>query len=240
MTLGDDRDQTRPTHERIAASCAQAGLDLIQPFDAAHYNHTAKACERLPDFDRPSCFGLLIGNTRALWPRFTSALAADPELARDDNPLDRYVRQRLLHISANATSAATRLVFAHDTSPRPFPIQRLAEQVGMAWLSPSHLAIHPLHGLWFALRAVLLVDLDAPVLEPSAATRPCDTCSAPCVAALERALAASGTPLDSAAIRRHSADWIAVRDACPVGRASRYGQQQLRYHYAPSRRHLPT
>jgi methylmalonic aciduria homocystinuria type C protein len=29
--------------------------------------------------------------------------------------------------------------------------------------------------------------------------------------------------------------WLAVRDACPVGRSSRYPDEQCEYHYRPSR-----
>jgi methylmalonic aciduria homocystinuria type C protein len=29
--------------------------------------------------------------------------------------------------------------------------------------------------------------------------------------------------------------WLAVRDACPVGRAHRYCEDQIRYHYAGDR-----
>jgi hypothetical protein len=45
----------------------------------------------------------------------------------------------------------------------------------------------------------------------------------------------SGEQPSSAAVAQHAAAWIAVRDVCPVGRASRYGEIQLGYHYAPER-----
>jgi len=99
------------------------------------------------------------------------------------------------------------------------------------------LAIHPQHGPWFGLRAVLVAAIEGPPSTPRPAS-PCASCSAPCVPALERALAVSGSPLSSAAITRHAAAWIAVRDACPIGRASRYSDAQLDYHYAPAARKL--
>jgi hypothetical protein len=40
---------------------------------------------------------------------------------------------------------------------------------------------------------------------------------------------------DAAAVERGWRAWVAVRDACPVGRASRYGDEQIRYHYAKDR-----
>jgi hypothetical protein len=39
----------------------------------------------------------------------------------------------------------------------------------------------------------------------------------------------------SASISEHAAAWIAVRDACPVGREGRYSDAQLEYHYTKAR-----
>jgi methylmalonic aciduria homocystinuria type C protein len=177
----------------------------------------------------------LFGNTRQLWPVFTRAYAADPALQGAAQPLDSYTVTRLRALLSEASNAPAQLVFSHVTQPQAFPIQRLAEQVGLAAISPSHLAIHPLHGPWLALRAVAVVDVPGPLEAPPAVVRPCLGCSAPCVPALERALAASGTPLSSASVMAHAHAWIAVRDACPVGRASRYGDAQVAYHYGLAR-----
>jgi methylmalonic aciduria homocystinuria type C protein len=217
---------------RVEAGCAAAGLDLVHPFAVARYNATAPTGERLEDFGRPDALGILIGNTRELWPAFTRAFRDDATVASSEQPLDTYVTTRLTALIAEATSQSARLVFAHVTTPRAFPIQRLAESVGLAAMSPCHLAIHPRHGLWFALRAVVVVDTAGPSSAPFPLERPCNGCSAPCVPALQRALEVSGTPLTSTAVAEHAGEWIAVRDACPVGQSSRYGAAQLRYHYA--------
>jgi cyanocobalamin reductase (cyanide-eliminating) / alkylcobalamin dealkylase len=218
---------------RIATAATAAGLDIVHPFNLAHCR--SAWVDELPfEVPRPTALGVLFGNTRRLWPIFRRACRERPQLATAAQPLDSYVTEQLTQIVTEATPRIARLVFAHVTEPRPFPIQRLAEQVGLAALSPCHLAIHPLHGPWLALRAVLVVDVDGPDSEPTELARPCRSCSAPCVPALTRALAASGSPLDSASIAEHASDWIAVRDACPVGTASRYDDAQLSYHYAPS------
>jgi hypothetical protein len=214
----------------VAAACETAGFDLVHPFNLADC-----AVTELNELaSRPGRLGILIGNTRRLWPRFMAAVRAEPELARAEHPLDRYVTERL---SLVATRHHLRVIFGHVTEPAAFPIQRLAEQTGFASLSPSHLAVHPQHGPWFGLRAVLLGEMEGPPPGPRVAG-PCAGCSAPCVPALERALAVSGSPLGSAAIAAHTREWIAVRDACPVGRASRYSDAQLDYHYAPAARKL--
>jgi methylmalonic aciduria homocystinuria type C protein len=220
---------------RVELACTEAGLDLVHPFQVGRYNDAAPEADRLDDLGRPDALGILIGNTRKLWPAFTLAFQTDALLASGGNPLDTYVTTRVSKILSLATTQRTRIVMSHVTVPRAFPIQRLAESVGLAAISPSRLAIHPLHGPWFALRAVVVVDVAGPAAAPGELERPCRDCSAPCLSALERALAASGSPLSSAAVALHAAEWIAVRDACPVGPSSRYGAAQLAYHYAPAR-----
>jgi methylmalonic aciduria homocystinuria type C protein len=220
---------------RVTAAAALAGFDLVQAFNVAHYNDAAPPAEQLDDGGRRNALGILIGNTRHLWPFFTRAYADDAALQGAAHPLDQYVVTRVTALLAQASSARAQLVFSHVTTPRAFPIQRLAERVGLAALSPSHLAIHPVHGPWLALRAVAVVDIPGPPEAPPAVERPCNGCSAPCVPALERALAASGTPLSSASVMAHAHAWIAIRDACPVGRASRYGDAQTAYHYGLAR-----
>jgi methylmalonic aciduria homocystinuria type C protein len=84
---------------------------------------------------------------------------------------------------------------------------------------------------------VLIVDIDGPQSAPPDPVRTCLGCTAPCLAPFERALAASA-PLSDSSIAEHAADWIAVRDACPVGRDFRYGEDQLAYHYRAERQRI--
>ena len=58
----------------VRRGCEPSGLDLLQPFPVAVYNQVVPDAYWLPDFGRPRALGLLIGNTRALWPRFLAAL----------------------------------------------------------------------------------------------------------------------------------------------------------------------
>jgi cyanocobalamin reductase (cyanide-eliminating) / alkylcobalamin dealkylase len=219
----------------FAVACRKFGLDLVHGFAAADYNEHVAHADRLDCFDRPRALGLLVGNTGALWPAFTRACREDSLLASSEDPLDLFVVSSIERAIASATQLAHRSYFAHVTTPRPLPIQRLADLVGLAALSPSHLAIHAQHGPWFALRAAITVDIDGPSTPAPEPARPCRACAEPCVQALQRALAASGTSLDRRSISAHAADWIAVRDACPVGQSSRYSDAQLRYHYGVDR-----
>jgi methylmalonic aciduria homocystinuria type C protein len=152
--------------------------------------------------------GWLVGNTRALW---TTFLANKPE---GPDPLDRYVEQ---HIEPLVPEGG-RVVYAHRRYDGAFvPFQQLAVAAGLGALSETHLVIHPEYGPWFALRAAIVAPGEPP--PPAQIPRPC-RCGSPCRDALARAAG--------------SADWkawLAVRDACPIGRQHRYTEDQLVYHY---------
>ncbi|MBK9036437.1 MAG: hypothetical protein IPL61_35190 [Myxococcales bacterium] len=221
----------------IADACARGGFDLHATAAVADYNVRVPDDVRLPDLGRPRALVVVIGNTAALWPRFAAALADDPDLAAAADPLDTYAAQVIGAAVAAATpDVATEVRYAPEPPPRCVAIQRLAEVAGLAALAPSHLAIHPIYGPWFALRAAIVIDVDGPPPRPVPA-RACD-CAQGCQPALDRALAA-GAPRDAAELRERWRLWLAVRDACPVGRAWRYGEQQLTYHYTGDRAALP-
>lgn len=197
---------------RVIAQLAEAGLDLVHGFDA--HAIALPAWSRLRDGPR---LGLLVANTRALWPHFVAARGSLPEL----DPLDAYVERTIDHAIASSTSTATTVVYAHRRYDGAFlPFQPLAIACGLAAMSDAGLAVHPIYGPWFALRAV--ITLDAPFAIPAAApiAKPC-ACTGACEAALAHA-------------RDHTGDWrawLAVRDACSL-RAYRYSDEQIRFHYA--------
>ena len=220
--------------ERIRAACAERGLDLAQPMCARWYNETADPAQRLADLGRPAALVVVVGNTRALWPHLARALAADAELARDPDPVDSYCA-RVVRAAMAGIAESWLVRFAHE--PPHIPIQRLAHLAGLAHLAPSHLSVHPRYGPWIALRAAVVIDVDGPPGPPPSAP-PCD-CAAHCMPRFEAALArASATP-EHAQVERDWRAWLAVRDACPVGRAHRYDDAQLGYHYTKDRRFLP-
>jgi hypothetical protein len=213
----------------LAASAilAEAGFDLVHAFDA-------RTCARVRGWDvlddsaRPR--GLLIGNTRALWPRFLAARAADAELAAASDPLERYTEAALARVVAQLPGARVWLAHRHypaggAAAEAYLPFQRLAVATGLGTLSATQLVIHPTYGPWFALRAVIACAGEPPPAR--AATAPPCTCDAACGGAFSRALGATGPE----AWR----EWLAVRDACPIGRAFRYDDDQIAYHYTKNR-----
>jgi methylmalonic aciduria homocystinuria type C protein len=198
---------------------AAAGFDLVHPFDA-------RAASREPGLamlaDPSRRVGYLVGNTRALWPPFVAAVRASTALAASPHPLERYTEETITRVSDSAPHW-----FGHQQYDGAFmPLQRLAVATGLGSMSATHLVIHPTFGPWFALRAVILVAGEPPA--PTQIARPC-TCDAACAIAFDQALAASA-PIA----------WLAVRDACPIGRTYRYSDEQIVYHYTNDRSVLVT
>ena len=198
----------------VAAELATAGFDLLHPFDVR-----ACATETGAQLEG-GALGLFIGNTRALWPVFTAARAADPALAAAAHPLELYT-ERVIDRVANSLAGA-RVYYSHRTYDGAFlALQRLAVAAGIGTLSPTNLVIHPVYGPWFALRAVIACAGEPP--PRTAAARAC-TCDERCGDAYRNALVVDGPGRWRA--------WLAVRDACTAGRDHRYSEEQIAYHYS--------
>ncbi len=228
-----------PAVDRACTSLNRLGLDLIAAFDVASYNAVAeshKSLHPVGTFGRQSALALLIGNTRKLWPLFIAAIESDPH-PRSGDPLDNYVKNATrssfgtFDESRKATSdvrgdrsletTSYHARFASDVGELRVSMLHAASVSGLAHVGPAHLAIHPTHGPWFGLRALLVFDLPAG-RTPKPAPNPCVNCGAPCQEALASALKMASDEWTR---------WVAIRDVCPVGTTSRYGPHQLRYHY---------
>lgn len=223
----------------FGADCHRAGFDLVTPFRVDWYNSRAEAADLLPDFGRKAALAFLVGNTRELWGPLHVALSVDTALQGDPDPLDAYVVSKL-GLAVQRIIAPTAIVWAHLIEPRPLPVQRVAEAVGFAVISPSHLSVHPLYGPWFALRAVVVVDADGASGEPPPLVNPCAACHRPCMPALDDALRAAereGLTL-SQAVCDDWLRWARIRDVCPEGRRYRYSDDQIAYHYTKNRGRL--
>ena len=190
------------------ATLAAAGFDIAHAFDAAQVGRDL-GLDLLAGARR----GLLIGNTRALWPHFCAA-RRDSALAADPDPLDRYSEQTIA-----AAFPGQRVYYGHRRYDGAFlPLQHLAVATGLGALAPSRLVIHPTFGPWFALRAVVLAGEPPPPPRLPIA-QPC-RCDAACDDTLQRALRTMDWR-----------DWLAVRDRCQLS-AWRYSDDQIRFHYA--------
>jgi len=188
-----------PNVSEVIEALAGAGFDIVQPFDGALLDTTRRA-------------GLLVGNTRTLWPEFVAERTPGPD------PFDRFVEARIDPL----VPAGARVFYGHRMYDGAFvPLQRIAVAAGLGALSDTQLVIHPIYGPWFALRAAIVIEGEPPPAAPPAS--PC-VCTAACRAAFEHAQRPSDGSTDWRA-------WLAVRDACPVGRTHRYTDEQIEFHY---------
>jgi methylmalonic aciduria homocystinuria type C protein len=214
---------------QIGERCAAGGVDLWATCAAEDYDAAVPEAFRLPDVGRRRALVVVLGNTRALWPHVRSSTQL--------HPVDRHVA-RIVGDAVDAALAPctprprAEIRYAPEPPPRRVAMQRLAHVAGLAWLAPSHVCVHPTFGPWIALRAAVVIDVEGP--PPRAPLPPPCDCAVGCQPALERALAA-GPPRDAAELRERWRLWLAVRDACPVGRAHRYDDDQIRYHYTGDR-----
>lgn len=214
-------------------ACAHAGFDLAAPLGTDWCADDPSL--HLPCFGRESAYALVIGNTRALWPVFTKALHGDSALLEAENPLDMFTESRIA-AAAMQVGVAWVVRWAHRPAPQFVPIQRIAERAGFAWVSPANLCIHPRFGPWIGLRAVVIFDMDPPEGLPSPAKDPCGACLHRCLPVFrdcQKALESGA--LGAAAGGEGWRAWLALRDACPLGREHRFDEAQIRYHYTKDR-----
>lgn len=216
----------------LAAACRNAGIDLVQPLNGAWYDAQVAAEHRLPDVGRARPLALVLASTRAFWPPFLARLRAEPARLDEPDPIDRYVVEAV-HGALAGIGVRSEVRFSHEPPPRRVAMQRLAHVSGLAWLAPSMLCVHAEFGPWIALRAAVVLDLDGPSGSPPAPPAPCDRCESRCAPALAQATALAAA--SDAAVRELWRDWLAVRDACPLGRAHRYPEALIRYVYTKDR-----
>jgi methylmalonic aciduria homocystinuria type C protein len=244
--LAADAMGTRNTEDagqvvRLLEDLKHAGFDLLHHFSVRSANRHLDPEHRLAAFEREDCSGIVVGNTRRSWPRLQQHL--EQWRARGyptEDPLDRYVVAQITGALASLGDGKSGLKhvvsFSHIMVPRPIPIQRIADAAGLAHLGPAHLSVHHRFGPWFALRAVITLDIAPPEDTPMGpAATICKGCSRPCQTALIRAMAgAAMTEPNPSDVSVDQAPWLAIRDACPIGAEYRYTAGQLRYHYDKS------
>ncbi|MEE2828694.1 MAG: hypothetical protein VX498_05875 [Myxococcota bacterium] len=123
---------------------------------------------------------LLLGSAG---PRLWESLREEGYLEGPD-PVDSYCRDRVRVFRTKLSDEpekASQLAWPNPAG-QPIAVTELGELAGWSSRSPLGLGIHPEHGLWFAYRAVLLLEAEAPQQQPAASPSPCLTClDKPCV-----------------------------------------------------------
>jgi cyanocobalamin reductase (cyanide-eliminating) / alkylcobalamin dealkylase len=219
--------------EHLTEALAPAGVDLVAPMQVGWYNRAEPPEIRLPEPAGPPSLAVVLGNTRAVWRPFLADLKQHPTRLARRNPLDRYMEEAVQAAVADLTPCPS-VHLGHGRAGRSFSLQRAAAASNLVSLAPCHLTIHREVGLWLGLRAVLVFGVPGPDAPRWTEPSPCETCEGkPCLPLMEKALGkTSGPPLT---IRHRWEPWLAMRDACPVGREHRYSERQVRYHYTVDR-----
>lgn len=186
---------------------------------------------------------LLIGNHGGdMWNAFVRSAEFRDELA---DPLDAWTR-RMIARAARALNGAPLFPFGKPV----WPFQRWARRATGIEASPLGILIHPRFGLWHALRgAIAFPEIELEIPEVRATIHACDECrEKPCLSACPVSAFSHGAfdakacrgYLDAIIFSEHESmsaqlpdcmrDGCAARNACPVGREFRYGEEQLRFH----------
>jgi hypothetical protein len=195
------------------------GFDLIKPFNVSHYNHLVFS-KKNKLLMRENSLGIIIGNTRNFWNPFMK----EYELNLKDslNPVDEYTENVIKNLVKLKFSNVKHFVkFSHDVeNGEIISMQKACHVSGLAFNEENiGLCIHPIYGPWFALRAVIVFDLDAP-LDP-----------------VEIIKEFPGSELDLKNMKLEmkkaikNGNWLNVRNVCQLGKEFKYSQEQIDYHY---------
>lgn len=231
------------------------GFDIFHSFHPKWYNDSLKRDNLqeqlivLPEVGR----GILIGNTKHLWPSFKKWYEEQPPSLQD--PLDTYCRER---IESSLRKYYAPLCFSIFWSARTHPsqlvsMQRVAMESGFAYHDPTtQLVVHPTYGVWHSYRAVVILSEDSsPQTMPPPKTLPNLLTSNEeerAKEAMKRALEVSDT--NNLCIQLHGGGndsnmmavcqaWIEMRDCIERGRSEyRFDEDQLMYHYTKDTKFL--
>ena len=173
--------------------------------------------------------GLLIGNTKNIWPHFVSSLDKDLPI----NPLDMFVEYEIARLTSSMRVRVNDTFFAHErSSDRIISFQKLASCTNLAHYSEElGLCVHKIYGTWFAFRAAVMLDgvcfadLGWTTLERLKSNSRFRVLKKPKLLRHKRM---------KRLLRGTDCDWLGLRDTVIVGRKWRYDAAQLQYHYAAS------
>ncbi|HEY8092033.1 MAG TPA: hypothetical protein VIF09_29430 [Polyangiaceae bacterium] len=196
-----------------------SGIELVASCAVSAYDAAAPPSVRSPGLLQGARGVIVAGSAGpALFRAFRAQIAADPQHAEQPHPYDAYVASILARADAALASAGhafRRFDATFHASPR-IDFVALARLTGLGTPGPFFLAIHAVHGPWWALRGAWLVDGE--VDPPLAHAPPCDGCLAPCVGGWHNAGGIAGATPEA-------------RSRCVVGQGSRYDDEQIAFHY---------
>ena len=263
----------------LSSSLLASGFDLLTPMRVSWYNDFIKrlglstdstayleksgeahasgeaapfALKPLEDYGRPNgdCLAFLVGNSKAMWPKFLKWLDGKQDPMGVSDPVDTYTSEAITKAFqqyAGGGDMRFEIFWASDMSPsRLVDMNRAALVSNLCHFSDEmFLSIHPTFGSWVAFRAVVVVDMpasvqlaaEAPPHLPSLLTEE-ETADAR-VAFAEALKASSEVEMSVDGMPLHLAHkWEALRDCVGVGREHKYSRLQSEYHYTKDRKLL--
>ena len=231
--------------ERIRRRLTSAGLNVVLPLGRGGFDAVCIAGRgpSLHDLLARGEGAVIIGDGGpSFFSRFRAQhpAAANGEAGHD--PLDTFTRAVMENAVADlfgpmVSRDSFRLLYPFTNAQPALPFQRLGQAAGLPAPGPLGIQIHPIHGPWWAYRALLIVS-EVLIEEPPVAAS-CTNCPRPCVAACPgRAVLPLGFAVDRCMTHRPSDPgcWSSciARTRCPVGSTHRYPDEQLAFHMAGS------
>ncbi len=202
--------------QEMRNSLSTCGFDIVHPCSLENLEESILSSLSIDDPSGKR--GYLIGNTRTVWDHFIKWLSRRADWSEIVDPLETFVEQSIERCAGNHSG----LFWTHETEQYIVPVQRMAHQSGLAYLSAGQFNIHPHFGPWFALRAVLILPGEAVDVKSTPIPNPCTNIIELQAAELfGRLLQNKGT----------WEEWLSLRDLYDVGREYRYSDEQIRYHY---------
>lgn len=215
------------------------GLDMVAVFDPAELPQPIVEPLLLAiDQGRPFQRVVLFGHSGR---KFWEALSSEGKsLFETSEPVDRFSRQSIEAVLEQSWKGMA-VQFLYP-GRHIIPLQQLGRLAGWHHDSPLGIGIKDGVGLWFAYRALVLIDAPIPVSQPESYSSPCDRCvESQCVStcpadALSRDQAidlqsCAGFRLQEASV---CSDRCIARESCNVGLEYRYCREQIQYHYCHS------
>ena len=223
------------------------GFDIIHPFAVQPYNDavaaktagTSKKIPPLPTFGRKRTAAVLLGHSNRMWPLFVDHLKAHPADVELDHPLDTFLSAVIQPAVDDVTrlgAVSVDLRLSSDVGNKFVDLGCVAQVSGLAYYNDAlHLSLHPTFGPWFAMRAVLVVDVDFDeqwVQVPSS-TNPIEDLEGEISSQYEALKAAGGIEN----WRCHWREWANLRKlgGRGVDEAYVYSEDQIEYHYTGNR-----
>eukprot|EP01061_Rhynchopus_euleeides_P013568 TRINITY_DN23666_c0_g1_i3.p1 TRINITY_DN23666_c0_g1~~TRINITY_DN23666_c0_g1_i3.p1 ORF type:complete len:274 (+),score=126.67 TRINITY_DN23666_c0_g1_i3:105-926(+) len=254
-------DTLHPVLEVLRQDLASRGIDAWKPFAAEWYNEEREKLDDkvkeslhvLPEApwsrkDGKGTAAVLIGNSKALWPKFIDHLHARGVKTEEDlgeNPFDKFVRDNITEAvkTCLGEKGITYRCFwsPRDADGKVISLQRVAVLAGDAYLdNGTHLCIHPVFGAWCSYRGVISIEVEYPLA-------PLPTPLPPLVSQEEEAAATAAFQValkssdSETTMKCHCGKggmgpnwhtWVDLRDVVRLNKdQARFSDAQVEYHY---------